>query len=114
MFSPAAPVFPPHPRHSALVGEPDFASAVPLAASGIGEPFVSASGVLALMTLWRCGYALYLDPFSLKGLGFRRQQFLNELYRWGAWQRMGRNSELEHPMSARSGAAAGEEKKTGC
>ncbi|GIL70212.1 hypothetical protein Vretifemale_1060 [Volvox reticuliferus] len=64
----------------ALVGDVDFASAMPLAASGIGEPFVTASGVLALMTLWRCVYSLYLDPFGLKGLGFRRQQFLRELY----------------------------------
>ncbi|GIL47555.1 hypothetical protein Vafri_4346 [Volvox africanus] len=53
---------------------------MPLAASGIGEPFVTASGVLALMTLWRCVYSLYLDPFGFKGLGFRRQQFLRELY----------------------------------
>ncbi|PNH04979.1 hypothetical protein TSOC_008795 [Tetrabaena socialis] len=64
----------------ALVGDVDFASAMPLAASGVGEPFVTASGVLALMTLWRCVYALYLDPFGLKGLGFRRQQFLREVY----------------------------------
>ncbi|GIL47553.1 hypothetical protein Vafri_4346 [Volvox africanus] len=64
----------------ALVGDVDFASAMPLAASGIGEPFVTASGVLALMTLWRCVYSLYLDPFGFKGLGFRRQQFLRELY----------------------------------
>ncbi|GLC43830.1 hypothetical protein PLESTB_000912800 [Pleodorina starrii] len=63
-----------------LVGDVDFASAMPLAASGIGEPFVTASGVLALMTLWRCVYALYLDPFGFKGLGFRRQQFMRELY----------------------------------
>ncbi|GFR44893.1 hypothetical protein Agub_g6237 [Astrephomene gubernaculifera] len=64
----------------ALVGDADFASAVPLAASGLGEPFVSASGVLALMSLWRCVYALFLDPFGLKGLGFRREQFMRELY----------------------------------
>lgn len=67
---------------SSLVGDVNFASAMPLAASGIGEPFVTASGVLALMTLWRCVYSLYLDPFGFKGLGFRRQQFLRELYRY--------------------------------
>ncbi len=72
------------PPPSSLVGDIDFASAMPLAARGIGEPFVTASGVLALMTLWRCVYALYLDPFSLKGLGFRRNQFLRDLYRCDA------------------------------
>ncbi|KAG2482973.1 hypothetical protein HYH03_018150 [Edaphochlamys debaryana] len=63
-----------------LVGDENWADSLPLAASGIGEPFVTASGVLALMTLWRCVYALYLDPFSARGLGFRRQQFMRELY----------------------------------
>ncbi|PNW74747.1 hypothetical protein CHLRE_12g511800v5 [Chlamydomonas reinhardtii] len=63
-----------------LVGDTDWGTALPLAARGVGEPFVTATGMLALMILWRCVYSLYLDPFGLKGLGFRRQQFLRDLY----------------------------------
>ncbi|KXZ56016.1 hypothetical protein GPECTOR_2g1568 [Gonium pectorale] len=51
-----------------LVGTEDFASAMPLAASGIGEPFVTASGVLALMTLWRCVYALFREALLMVAL----------------------------------------------
>mgnify|MGYP001806960265 CR=1 FL=1 len=70
------------PLHRSLVGDTDWGTALPLAARGVGEPFVTATGMLALMILWRCVYSLYLDPFGLKGLGFRRQQFLRDLYRY--------------------------------
>lgn len=42
----------------ALVGDFGFASALPLAASGPGEPFTTAAGVLGLMAIWRCFYAV--------------------------------------------------------
>jgi hypothetical protein len=51
----------------ALVGAEGFASALPLAASGPGEPFVSAVGVLGLMAVWRAFYASYLDVWNLRG-----------------------------------------------
>ncbi|KAJ9527922.1 hypothetical protein QJQ45_005648 [Haematococcus lacustris] len=44
-----------------LVGEPGFAQSLPLPASGPGEPFATAVGVLGLMVGWRAFYALYLD-----------------------------------------------------
>lgn len=45
----------------ALVGTEDWAKALPLAASGPGEPFVTAAGVLGLMVAWRAFYTTYLD-----------------------------------------------------
>lgn len=43
-----------------LVGVDGFASVLPLAASGPGEPFVTTAGVLGLMAVWRCWYTAYL------------------------------------------------------
>ena len=45
----------------ALVGTDGWAAQLPLAASGPGEPFVTAAGVLGLMAVWRSFYAVYLD-----------------------------------------------------
>ncbi len=45
---------------STLVGVDGFASVLPLAASGPGEPFVSTAGVLGLMAVWRCWYTAFL------------------------------------------------------
>lgn len=47
-------------NHS-LVGVEGFADVLPLAASGPGEPIVSASGVLGTMIIWRSFYTIYLD-----------------------------------------------------
>lgn len=43
-----------------LVGVEGFASVLPLAAAGPGEPFVTTFGVLGLMSVWRCWYTAYL------------------------------------------------------
>lgn len=62
---------------AALVGDEGFASALPLAASGPGEPFVTAAGVLGLMCVWRAFYAAYLDIYSfgkLSANGRSREQ----------------------------------------
>ncbi|EFN55548.1 hypothetical protein CHLNCDRAFT_52364 [Chlorella variabilis] len=50
----------------ALVGDEGFASKLPLAATGAGEPFVTAAGVLGLMLVWRTFYASYLDMYSFR------------------------------------------------
>lgn len=44
-----------------LVGVEGFADVLPLAATGPGEPLVSAAGVLGTMALWRSFYTIYLD-----------------------------------------------------
>lgn len=64
-------------RCSALVGDEGWASVLPLMARGPGEPFVSASGILGLMAVWRSFYCLYLDIFSLRW----RQQVMHEMAR---------------------------------
>lgn len=48
----------------ALVATDGFASVLPLAASGPGEPLVSAAGVLGVMAVWRCFYVTYLDAWD--------------------------------------------------
>lgn len=45
----------------ALVGTEGWGRVLPLAASGPGEPFVTAAGVLGLMAVWRTFYSTYLD-----------------------------------------------------
>lgn len=52
----------------ALVGDEGFAAALPLAASGPGEPFVTAAGVLGVMACWRAFYASYLDINSFRSM----------------------------------------------
>ncbi|KAI7846210.1 hypothetical protein COHA_000280 [Chlorella ohadii] len=56
-----------------LVGDEGFASVLPLAASGPGEPFVTAAGVLGLMCVWRAFYAIYLDLSSFRGVAAARR-----------------------------------------
>ncbi|KAK9816549.1 hypothetical protein WJX72_001810 [[Myrmecia] bisecta] len=51
-----------------LVGVESFASVLPLAASGPGEPFVTAAGVLGLMAVWRAFYCVYLDFWNVRSL----------------------------------------------
>jgi hypothetical protein len=46
--------------HSLIV-DGDFALKLPLAASGMGEPLVSAAGILGVMAVWRTFYAGFLD-----------------------------------------------------
>jgi len=46
-----------------------FASALPLAASGPGEPFATAAGVLGIMAIWRCVYAVFLDYVNARQWG---------------------------------------------
>lgn len=58
---------------AALVGDEGFASALPLAASGPGEPFVTAAGVLGLM----CA-----PPGGGVGGGGRRPRELGQWW-WG-------------------------------
>jgi hypothetical protein len=53
----------------APVGDALFARALPLAASGPGEPFVTAAGVLGHMSLWRAFYTLFLDYWNATSLG---------------------------------------------
>ena len=55
-----------------LVGADGFASALPLAASGPGEPFATAGGVLGLLAAWRCFYSVYLDLFRWRTSDGRR------------------------------------------
>jgi hypothetical protein len=55
-----------------LVGGEGFASALPLAASGPGEPFVTAAGILGLMTVWRAYYTTYLDVFNWRNAAGKR------------------------------------------
>ncbi|GMH44884.1 hypothetical protein BSKO_12841 [Bryopsis sp. KO-2023] len=55
-----------------LVGTEGFGSLLPLAASGPGEPLVSAAGVLGTMLIWRCFYVVYLDFLNFRTLGGAR------------------------------------------
>jgi len=50
----------------ALVGSAGWAAALPLAASGPGEPFTSAAGILGLMAIWRCFYTAYVDIWNFR------------------------------------------------
>lgn len=43
-----------------------WASVLPLAASGPGEPFVTAGGVLGLLSIWRAFYCSFLDFYSFR------------------------------------------------
>ena len=45
----------------ALVGTEGWGHILPLAASGPGEPFITAAQILGLMAVWRAFYATYLD-----------------------------------------------------
>ncbi len=47
------------------IGEEGWVTKLPLAASGPGEPFASAVGVLGVMTIWRAYYTTFIDNFSL-------------------------------------------------
>jgi hypothetical protein len=49
---------------SALVGAEGWVSKLPLAASGPGEPFATAAGVLGVMAIWRAFYSTYLDVWN--------------------------------------------------
>lgn len=51
-----------------LVGAGDFAAVLPLAATGPGEPFVTAAGVLGLMAVWRAFYTVYLDFWNVRAV----------------------------------------------
>jgi len=42
-------------------GDAYAAHHLPLAASGAGEPFVSAAGILGVMAIWRTFYAGFMD-----------------------------------------------------
>lgn len=53
-------------ENQALVGDEGFARVLPLAASGMGEPFVTAAGVLGVMAVWRSFYTVYLDVYNFK------------------------------------------------
>jgi len=53
----------------APVGDALFARALPLAASGPGEPLVTAAGVLGLMAVWRAFYTLFLDYWNVTSFG---------------------------------------------
>jgi hypothetical protein len=44
------------------------------AASGVGEPFVSAAGILGVMAIWRTYYAGFLESFFLSYDAPRSQQ----------------------------------------
>lgn len=47
----------------------DLFAALPLAATGPGEPFATAAGVLGIMAIWRCFYAVFLDYFNARQWG---------------------------------------------
>lgn len=47
----------------ALVGAEGFADALPLAASGPGEPLGTAAALLGLMAMWRSLYAVHFDSW---------------------------------------------------
>ena len=40
------------------------------AASGVGEPFVSAAGILGVMVIWRSFYAAFLDWSVFTSIGY--------------------------------------------
>eukprot|EP01025_Chloroclados_australasicus_P041675 TRINITY_DN44328_c0_g2_i2.p2 TRINITY_DN44328_c0_g2~~TRINITY_DN44328_c0_g2_i2.p2 ORF type:complete len:284 (+),score=19.77 TRINITY_DN44328_c0_g2_i2:84-854(+) len=60
-----------------LVGGDGFAQHLPLAATGVGEPFVTAAGVLGTMAIWRSFYVTYLDRFGFLKLNFTKRR-INE------------------------------------
>lgn len=59
----------------ALVTEDAFASALPLAASGPGEPLASAAGLLGVMAMWRAFYTVYLDSWNQRDFLLEAQRF---------------------------------------
>lgn len=68
-----------------LVGEEGWAELLPLAASGPGEPFVTAAGVLGLLAVWRSFYAIFLDVscfLSIDGARYSREE--DERHFWYA------------------------------
>eukprot|EP00884_Botryococcus_braunii_P022712 jgi/Botrbrau1/9124/Bobra.160_3s0001.1 len=52
-----------------FVTDPTFAVTLPLAASGPGEPLVTAAGVLGIMCIWRSFYTAYLDFWNNTTIG---------------------------------------------
>ncbi|GAX79260.1 hypothetical protein CEUSTIGMA_g6700.t1 [Chlamydomonas eustigma] len=52
----------------ALVGDEGWYAKLPLAASGPGEPFTTAAGVLGVMVMWRAFYCTHLDPWSVESV----------------------------------------------
>eukprot|EP00892_Ulva_mutabilis_P011546 jgi/Ulvmu1/8764/UM048_0019.1 len=48
-------------ENGSLVIDERFAEQLPLAASGVGEPFVSAAGILGIMAIWRTFYTGFMD-----------------------------------------------------
>jgi hypothetical protein len=70
----------------ALVATEGFASKLPLAASGPGEPFATAAGVLGVMAIWRCFYTSYLDPWSRLEVLEQADEFRSVLAKvsWGS------------------------------
>lgn len=62
---------------NSLVSSEGWAVALPLAATGAGEPFVTAAGLLGLMTVWRAFYVAYLDTsqfLSIDGARSSKEQ----------------------------------------
>lgn len=63
----------------ALVGEEGFASVLPVAASGTGEPLATAAGVLGVMSIWRAFYTVYLDSWHQRDFVLEAQRFRESL-----------------------------------
>eukprot|EP00879_Flechtneria_rotunda_P004029 GHRR01004271.1.p1 GENE.GHRR01004271.1~~GHRR01004271.1.p1 ORF type:complete len:303 (+),score=81.37 GHRR01004271.1:243-1151(+) len=63
----------------ALVGDEYFASALPLAASGPGEPLTTAAGVLGVMAIWRAFYTVYLNSWNSNNIVVEAQRFRESL-----------------------------------
>eukprot|EP01026_Neomeris_dumetosa_P043301 TRINITY_DN3622_c0_g1_i5.p3 TRINITY_DN3622_c0_g1~~TRINITY_DN3622_c0_g1_i5.p3 ORF type:complete len:258 (-),score=30.13 TRINITY_DN3622_c0_g1_i5:200-973(-) len=57
-----------------LVGDEGFAQHLPLAATGVGEPFVTAAGVLGTMAIWRAFYVTHLDRYGFLKLNFKQKR----------------------------------------
>lgn len=62
-----------------LIGSESFGTKLPLTVIGMGEPFVTASGILLLMLLWRSFYVTYLDIFGRLKAGTVRYEREKEM-----------------------------------
>jgi len=57
-------------ENGSLVGEPGWHDSLPLAARGLGEPWVTAAQILGLVCVWRSFYATFLESSSFRTMDY--------------------------------------------
>ncbi len=57
-------------ENGSLVGETGWHDTLPLAARGIGEPWVTAAQILGLVCVWRSFYGTFLETSSFRTMDY--------------------------------------------